>query len=54
MHSDLLEEKVNGVLDELYQFFETKSLSQKEISIVGNEIDKLLYECLYFKSKIAT
>jgi len=52
MDNGLLEEKVDNLLDDFKKCIESKSLTEHEIVILENEIDKLLYECLYYKSKL--
>lgn len=53
MNQNLLEKKVNNLLEELKLYVESHSLSEHDMHILNGEIDKLLYECLYYKSKLA-
>jgi len=52
MSKSLLEEKVDNLLNELKQYVDANPLSENEIDMLNLEIDKLLYECLYYKAKL--
>lgn len=45
--------KIDGLLEDLRMYIETNSLSDNEIYILKDEIDRLIYECMYYKSKLA-
>jgi hypothetical protein len=44
--------KVDNLLEELRQYMEQQVLSESEVYILKAEIDKILYECLYYKNKL--
>ncbi|MCX7922300.1 MAG: hypothetical protein N3B21_09860 [Clostridia bacterium] len=52
MSRTLLEEKVDNLLEELKACIETKALSENDMHTINAEIDRILYECLYYKSKL--
>ncbi len=54
MDGRIIEKKVDTLLNDLKVYIESKSLSENEVSILKEEIDKLLYECLYYKSKLVS
>lgn len=52
MGKSLLQEKVDNLLSELRQYMDENPLSENEVDMLNVEIDKLLYECLYYKAKL--
>ncbi|MCX8128571.1 MAG: hypothetical protein N3I35_00535 [Clostridia bacterium] len=52
MDRGFLESKVDSLLRDLKKYIETTSLSENEIHELKTEIDKLLYECLYYKTRL--
>lgn len=50
----VLEKKIDNLLEDLKSYVEVQSLSENDIVILRAELDKLLYECLYYKSKIVS
>jgi hypothetical protein len=52
MEKNILEKKVDNLLAELKTFMNSQSLSEYDMFLLNTEIDKLLNECLYYKSKL--
>ena len=52
MERNILEKKVDNLLLDLRAYIESKALSENEVYLLKAEIDRLLYECLYYKSKL--
>jgi hypothetical protein len=54
MEKGILEKKIDSLLEDLKGYIEASSLSENDVHVLRAELDKLLYECLYFKSKIVS
>lgn len=52
MENGVLEKKIEDLLDDLRSYVESKSLTERDVSMLKAEIDRLLYECLYYKTKL--
>lgn len=52
MDKGIFENKVDDLLEELREYVEQQALSESEVYLLKAEIDKLLYECLYYKSRL--
>ena len=52
MENSLLEKKINELLDDLRVCVESQSLTRHDVFMLKAEIDKLLYECIYYKTKL--
>jgi hypothetical protein len=48
----IFENKVDSLLEELREYVEQQALSEHDVYLLKAEIDKLLYECLYYKSRL--
>ncbi|MFZ5989139.1 MAG: hypothetical protein ACOYWZ_18730 [Bacillota bacterium] len=51
--SNLLEEKVDSLLYFLESYVNMCKLNEQDVTILKLKIDKLLYECLYYRSKLS-
>jgi hypothetical protein len=52
MEKNLLVKKIDNLLEDLSAYVESQALSENEVYLLKTEIDKLLYECLYYKSRL--
>ena len=52
MERGYFENRVNLLLVELREYVEQEALSESDVYLLKAEIDKLLYECLYYKSRL--
>ncbi|HEX3028005.1 MAG TPA: hypothetical protein VHT34_01575 [Clostridia bacterium] len=54
MDGRIIEKKVDNLLNDLKVYIESQSLSEDELNILKEEIDRLLYECLYYKLRLVS
>lgn len=52
MDGEFIERKVDSLLDDLKLFVESQKRSDDDTYLLETEIDRLLYECLYYKAKL--
>lgn len=52
MERGIFENKVDSLLEELREYVEQQALCEHDVYLLKAEIDKLLYECLYYKSRL--
>lgn len=52
MDGGFIERKVDSLLNDLKEFVESRKLSDDDTGVLEAEIDRLLYECLYYKARL--
>jgi hypothetical protein len=52
MKCGYFENKIDLLLGELREYVEQEGLCENDVYLLKAEIDKLLYECLYYKSRL--
>lgn len=52
MNQGFFENRVDLLLEELRAYVEQQALSEQDVYLLKAEIDRLLYECLYYKSRL--
>ena len=48
----LLEKKVESLLKDLKSCLESQNLTEHDACLIKAEIDKILYECMYYRTKL--